>query len=289
MIRYGDTGSIPKLKTLWKACFSDEDAYIDAFFEAMYEQENVLLIEEGGVLMGASFFLPGALCLKAEKRVKQESWTGIRYVYALAVYAQYRGKGLAGSLLREAYQRYQVPLVAEPAEEGLVTGFYGPAGFSASFYLEKEYRQLPQSGLQAAQLPPVYPADAKAYCRIRNAYFRGPGYVEWPLRHVDFALREHRANGGDALVYTGGGKEGILLYYMEGSKAVVTESTLPVQEIAAILGSWLSVPCDGIEVTSASCGAPGAVNGRDSSKNRRLVGMVYGLQPISGYLNLSLD
>lgn len=32
MIRFGENGDIPQLKHLWKECFADEDAYIDAFF-----------------------------------------------------------------------------------------------------------------------------------------------------------------------------------------------------------------------------------------------------------------
>ena len=61
MIRYGDTKSIPELKRLWNICFDDEDIYINDFFAALYEDQNVLLAEENGVLMGASFFLPGKI------------------------------------------------------------------------------------------------------------------------------------------------------------------------------------------------------------------------------------
>lgn len=141
-LRNGCAADIPGLKQLWKTCFDDEDAYIDAFFDVFYEGGNVVLAEQKGVLMGASFFLPGRVYLHG-------GWQDIRYVYALATYPVFRGQGVAGGLLRHAYAQYHAPLIAEPAEESLVGGFYEPFGFCASFYI----RQL-QTGLSDSRQQP---------------------------------------------------------------------------------------------------------------------------------------
>ena len=80
MIRSGNNRSVPELKKLWKECFADEDAYIDAFFEAMYEDQSVLLEEENGVLLGASFFLPGKIRRKPACRAGRNHRRGTRKI-----------------------------------------------------------------------------------------------------------------------------------------------------------------------------------------------------------------
>ena len=306
-LRNGCAADIPGLKQLWKTCFDDEDAYIDAFFDVFYEGGNVVLAEQKGVLMGASFFLPG--------RVYQHgAWQDIRYVYALATYPVFRGQGVAGGLLRHAYAQYHAPLIAEPAEESLVGGFYEPLGFCASFYIRQiqtgQINSWRQSGdargtlqaepisvaqepertsgtLQAAQLSPnswqVQAADAKTYRRIREQSFRNDGYVSWPLQHVAFAISEHKKSGGGAFVLTTcEGRKELLLYYCEDGQAVVTETTLAWEEVWELFGSCFfemeGVQPAGLKARVASGPAGG-----------QLVGVSYGLPAVYGYLNLSLD
>ncbi len=291
MIRFGDQECILGLKKLWKECFADEDAYINSFFESLYQKEQVLLAEENGALMGASFFLPGKIYL--EHPQTGGYWQNIRYVYALAVYPRFRGHGIAGNLLKEAYQRYQAPLLAEPAEEGLVDGFYKPLGFSKEFYLKKRKIKLFQYDLQAAQVSPrlkLYQADADIYCRIRDRQFQRNGYVSWPKEHVAFAIAEHRANGGDALVAAGEGREDILLYYTEDGQAVVTETTLSEKEAAEVLNAALKQPCSTallIQDISVKEEADGLQipYGADCC----LTGVSFGISGIKGYLNITLD
>lgn len=343
MICYGDRAYVPQLKRLWKECFDDEDTYINSFFDALYLREHVLMKEENGMLMGASFFLPGKIYL--EYPGTEGYWQDIRYVYALAVWPQYRGRGIAGELLKNAHRIYQAPLIAEPAEEGLVGGFYEPLGFSKEFYLKKQLTGLPQYDLRAAQISSgrevfqgtrrpsalqedqtvqqlfvlredqtvqrlsalqedqtavqqpsvrqVYPADAEAYCRIRDRLFRKHGYVSWPQKHVAFAIAQHRENGGDALVVSGNGREDILLYYVEDGQAVVTETTLEEGEAAEVLRLSLQEPCGTVVLKREAVWTEGAgmkvqeVLCRDGWQ---LTGVSFGMPPgVRGYLNITLD
>lgn len=77
-IRNGSRADIGNLKKLWKSCFDDGDSYIDGFFHTFFNEEDILLTEEEGMLAGASFFLPGKLYL-------ENGWQDIRYVYALSL------------------------------------------------------------------------------------------------------------------------------------------------------------------------------------------------------------
>lgn len=321
MIRFGDAGSIPALKKLWKECFGDEDAYIHAFFKALYHDADVVLAEENGVLLGASFFLPGKIYLQGRAQGGQGQcggYTSVRYVYALAVSPQYRGRGIASKLLIFAHQAYGAPLIAEPAEDGLVGGFYRPLGFLPSFYLEKEETDFTQYGIQAAGIGSVqqgqalggamqyFAATAGQYCALRDAHFCRHGYVSWPVGHVAFALQEHLENGGGAFVIRkipadgslqkdSAKKEDILLYYMEGSKAVVTETTLTQQEAIAFFQEPGQGPCRSvllkkrIDDNRVPCIEKGQAGFQGSQDGAYLIGMSYGLPPVYGYLNLSLD
>lgn len=317
MIRFGKPEDIPELKNLWKECFDDEDAYIDAFFQALYQGENVLLSQENGMLAGASFFLPGSINMEetdsagsqpgiqknTDPAQKNGSWQQIRYVYALAVYPQYRGHGIAGRLLKEAARIYESPLIAEPAEESLVGGFYEPLGFSKAFYVSKKQTALPQYDLQAAQSSAfhIQPAEAEIYRRVRDSRFKRRGYVSWPEEHLAFAISEHRAGGGDALLVTGENGEDILLYYTEDSRAVVTETTLPVQDAVSVLMQCLRQHCDTLVLTGRTeqktvqgsgnnidqCAEQDCMT--DENGENCLRGVMLGSADTGGYLNVTLD
>lgn len=216
---------------------------------------------------------------------QQFNRTHIRYVYALAVFPQYRGRGIAGDLLLRAFETYRAPLIAQPAETGLVDGFYEPLGFSRAFYLKKERIEMPHYSVRAAEIRPVGQcpsirlADAENYNRIREQHFQKHGFVHWPVRHVAFAIQEHRANGGDALLVSANGREDLLLYYMEGGHAVVTETTLPAKQAAEILWEWLPTLQGSIRVATETAQTDGAM----------LKGVLFGMSAACGYLNLSLD
>lgn len=292
MIRYADRAWIPQLKQLWKMCFADEDAYINDFFKAMYEKEYVLLEEENGVLMGASFFLPADIRL--EPSAAGGFWQPVRYVYALAVWPQYRGQGIAARLLRRARELYDAPLLAEPADEGLVEGFYRPLGFMPDFYLKKTMAAIPQYHLRAAEADcwEQTAATAAEYCRIRNAHFKNNGYVRWPQRHIAFAIQQHIRSGGSACILRTDSREELVLYYPQQQDVFVTETTLPEEEAIQILTPRICGTCSRLILTTAAGSgdiSAAVASGAAAGSGYCLTGMSYGLARGYGYLNLSLD
>ena len=278
MIRYGKKEDVRRLKRLWKESFGDEDAFIDSFFEMLYQDQNVLLEEKDGMLLGASFFLPGRIFTEA-------GWQDIRYVYALAVYPEYRGQKIATRLLDEAGERYKTPMITEPADTGLADRFYQPYGFQKSFYLDycetNLLVQMPEP--EGWQIKPVGAAE---YFGLREKYFRKTGYVEWSLEHITFALREHRRQGGDALLIVRAGREDLLLYTVDGGKLVVTETTLTGGEALRYLPYLLSYRPD-LNINREKVIIKSRTN--EGSSCRQLLGMAYGMTVNGGYLNLTLD
>lgn len=298
-VQYGEKKYIPELKKLWGACFADEDAYIDAFFEAMYADGDLLLAQKKGMLMGASFFLPGRIYLNGK-------WQDIRYVYALAVYRQYRGQKIAHTLLNEACRIYRVPLLTEPADQGLAEQFYAPYGFSGCFYLQYDKLSMEQAQLlhrQGHWIDKAYlsPIEADAYCQLREQHFQGQGYVSWPQNHIAFAIQEHRANGGNALVITGRERKELLLYTAEGTQLTITETTLPLEDVAALFSTgripyetknhpyrWLVMKSSLAHAGQTTVSAM-ELQPKQSNHFRQLLGMAYGVDLAQGYMNLTLD
>ena len=290
-IRYGSLLKITQLKKLWKECFADEDAYISDFFDAMNANAQVLGAEENGVRMGASFFLPGNIWL--EQPGTGGKWQPVRYVYALAVWPQFRGRGVAAGLLRRAYELYHAPLIAEPADEGLIGGFYEPLGFTSDFYLKKDILTIPQYDIKAAQTEEWKwtPAKAEQYCSIRDARFQKHGYVSWPQQHVAFAISQHSNSGGGAYVLHTSGREEVILYFIENQDVIVTETTLSVNEWMQVLVPRITAQYNRLMVSCAVADSTNRqiVSTAAADSVNRLVGMSYGLPPMNGYLNLSLD
>ena len=309
MIRYGSRKDIPGLKQLWKESFGDEDAYIDSFFEMLYQDSSVLLEEKDGMLLGASFFLPGRIFTK-------QGWQTIRYVYALAVYPEYRGQKIASRLLDEAADRYKTPLITEPADQGLADRFYAPYGFKHCFFLD--YTRISDTdhtaggtlsgsgkmALAAQSLDnenissrkvewKISSIDAEEYFKLREKYFCKNGFVEWPLEHIKFALCEHRKQGGDAILVQGDGREGLVLYTAADGKVVVTETTFSSEEAATYLPGLLSMIGE-VDASKArfldTCGQIVVKSrNREASQCKQMIGMAYGIAPDDGYLNLTLD
>ena len=64
-IRLGTPGDAARERELWQLAFGDDGAYVDNFYNAYYQPERVLLLEEDGVVQAitawfeTTFAVPG--------------------------------------------------------------------------------------------------------------------------------------------------------------------------------------------------------------------------------------
>ena len=64
-IRISRPEDIPRQRELWQLAFGDDGAYVDNFYNAYYQPERVLLLEEDGVVQAmtawfeTTFAVPG--------------------------------------------------------------------------------------------------------------------------------------------------------------------------------------------------------------------------------------
>lgn len=84
--------SIPALRQLWKDTFSDTDAFLDAFFETAYSPDRCLCVTRDEEVLAAVYWLD---CTTEDAK--------FAYLYALAVRADQRGKGIGSRLMAHTH------------------------------------------------------------------------------------------------------------------------------------------------------------------------------------------
>lgn len=103
---------IPQLRSLWKAAFGDEDAYLDLFFCTAFSPDRCrCVVEEGRVLAALHWF--DVSCGGAP----------MAYLYAVATDPAARGRGLCRTLMENVRQllkcRGYAGILLKAADEGL--------------------------------------------------------------------------------------------------------------------------------------------------------------------------
>lgn len=110
-------------KALWRECFHDDEAFIDLYFSRVAKPENTYYMESDGRLTCVMQALPYEL---------RYSGKGCRVAYlsGIATLPEFRGQGLATSLIRQVHGLL--------AERGFAASLLIPATDSlADFYAER--------------------------------------------------------------------------------------------------------------------------------------------------------
>lgn len=152
-IRQSESGDEADLKRLWYEVFGDTEKFVNTFFDMLYFPGAACLAVSGNKVVGAGYCLPGIVALGKK----------CSYIYAVATYPEYRGKGIAAMVVRSltarAFSEGAELVAVLPASESL-TGWYervlgmkptfqkGSAGatFPASWYRFAEIFKPTDSG-----------------------------------------------------------------------------------------------------------------------------------------------
>ena len=217
---------------IWQQCFGDDRNYIELYLDNRFEDENMLVIHENGHPVSMASLLPVQVTIDGEKR-------NARYVYAVATLPEYRKKGYASEIIRYAFEKYDEPLLLQPADEKL-RDYYRRLGFVESF------QKIPSQIYDCNDVEPgncwnVSDADAARYKIIRDRHFSSEGYVEWDEKALAYAIRENEFCDGRTLILTekeatGEQKrEEIIMYRVEEEELRVIETTFDENELLEIL------------------------------------------------------
>lgn len=144
--RFSTHADVPQLLDLWNACFPNDGPFPAYYFKTIFAPENALVAEEGDRIVAMLHLLPRTLSL-LEKDIPAA------YVFAVGTLPGFRGQGIAGGLLDQAFFELhlrKIPIaVIVPQEESLFH-YYGKYGFSPVFSLSVETIEPSQGSV-----PPV--------------------------------------------------------------------------------------------------------------------------------------
>ena len=209
---FANKSNFSEIKEIWKECFGDEDAYIEHYLKERFTQENMLVMYQDGKMVSMASFLPTHLVMDGAEQPA-------RYVYAVATRRAYRCLGYAGRILDYAAEKYEEPLILQPADEE-VKDYYKEKGFWEAFATKESRISLTkQKKYLEKEIKEITPKEYKA---CRDAHFYGEGYVCWDEAAISYAMEENALCGGHTVQVRGE----ILMYRIEDGVLKVIETTM---------------------------------------------------------------
>lgn len=222
---------------IWKQCFGDARDYIQMYLDKRFETENMLVIHADGKPVSMASFLPVQVHINGKKEPA-------RYVYAVATLPEYRKRGYASEIIKHAIEKYQEPLLLQPAGEELEK-YYEGLGFVKAFeaspcwmyegsskWIKENVTFMSENGIEDWSLKTI---TAKEYKSLRDTHFTAEGYVEWDEQALQYAMDENAFCGGETLMFTCGERAEFIMYRVEEEKLCVVETTFEEEELRELL------------------------------------------------------
>lgn len=222
---------------IWKQCFGDARDYIQMYLDKRFETENMLVIHADGKPVSMASFLPVQVHINGKKEPA-------RYVYAVATLPEYRKRGYASEIIKHAIEKYQEPLLLQPAGEELEKYYEGlefVKAFEASpcwmyegssKWIKENVTFMSENSIEDWSLKPL---TAKEYKSLRDKHFTAEGYVEWDEQALQYAMDENAFCGGETLMFTCDERAELIMYRVEEGKLCVVETTFEEEELRELL------------------------------------------------------
>jgi len=174
---------IPQLRSLWKAAFSDEDAYLDLFFRVAFSPDRCRCVMEEGRVLAALYWFDVS-CDGAP----------MAYLYAVATDPAARGRGLCRALMEDVKRlltrRGCAGILLKAADEGL-RQMYQRMGYAPCTTI---CAQTFDAVDQAVQLQEINTAE---YAQLRRSLLPMGGVLQEGIT-LDFLAEQaqfYRGNG----------------------------------------------------------------------------------------------
>lgn len=174
-VRLATPGDAQAVARLLLAGFGDEDGFIAAFFRRIWQKHAVTLSFDGDV----------AVSMAALFGCDMDDGAGhippAVYLYALTTLPEFRARGHAGALLRDAAARADTVFL-HAADAGL-QAMYARLGWR---YGMAARRTAVCRGDIAGGVPALVPADEKSYFAARERLLRGTPHIVWGAELLGF-------------------------------------------------------------------------------------------------------
>lgn len=123
MVRFSDNTDFPAMRKIWDACFPDDKAFAETFFNSIYRK--ALVFEQNGNVTAMLHLLP----------FTRSDGVPVTYIYAVGTLPEYRKLGQSAALIKEALSICDTCILI-PGEPWLF-GFYEKFGFRTVFFRHK--------------------------------------------------------------------------------------------------------------------------------------------------------
>lgn len=180
-VRLADPRDWPAVEAMLRAGFGDEDWFLHAFFDFVWQRCDTLLSLQDGMpaamtaLLPCQVYQPGQASLPA------------LYLYALTTLPAHRGQGHARRLLQAAQARCE--RVFLHAEDAPLHALYQRLGWQDA--MRAQHRTLPA---MPGSAPPA--VDGPAYFTARETLLRDTPHIVWDENLCAFACRMLTCEGG---------------------------------------------------------------------------------------------
>ncbi|WP_455628320.1 GNAT family N-acetyltransferase [Parabacteroides chinchillae] len=142
-----------QVKDLWRTCFGDSEAFIDLYFDRVYQDDNTLTIERNGQIVSALQMLPYTMTYFGAE-------ISVTYISGACTAPEQRGQGLMKQLLQEAFEEMKkrdVAITALIPADTRLFDYYREQGYIEAFDYTTETYIRPQIVVQKPLLTVVPP------------------------------------------------------------------------------------------------------------------------------------
>lgn len=119
-----------ELMQIWKETFHDSDAFIELFFERVYKEENVLVIQQNEQIVSSLHMVPYLMNYKGVE-------IPVSYICGAATDPSARKQGLMGQLLNRSFEVMKergIPLTVLIPANAELYNYYQHFGYKEVFY-----------------------------------------------------------------------------------------------------------------------------------------------------------
>lgn len=219
LIREYSLRDVPELIKLWTTVFDDTNSFCEKFFGALPDMGSGVVAEIDGKIAGAAYTLTGQELVDGEKRAV------VGYIYGVAVYEQYRHRGIGESLVNAVYElskkRGAAIVATLPAEKSLYGWYEKFAGLKHTLKCEKLV-------VKSASSETVMPVTSTEYMMMRENMLRGKTHIHLSDYSLEFERKLLNEYGGDLFM----AESGLCAAYIDCGRALVREVIAPNRETA---------------------------------------------------------
>ncbi|HHX59941.1 MAG TPA: GNAT family N-acetyltransferase [Epulopiscium sp.] len=227
-IRLAKKGEEIYQKSLWKACFGDEQAYIDFYFLNKYKAEETAVLLYKGEIVAMTTMIPGKLVTAGGQVLE------LAMLYAVATDPKHQGKGFSTQIMdfcnKHLIEKGVGLSILVPAEASLFD-FYSKRGYKEAFYVREvtlTYDQIAAFKTNINQEVSMIPIEASDYNNRRRTLLAATPYVDYNNEELDYQKKLSKEFGADLYCINIGDIKGCaIVEWIDQNKIFIKEILMP--------------------------------------------------------------